>query len=350
MQRFFRIIALVLSALMLCGCGKVDLSMQTLNQGEESENNVSKGSSDGSISASETTDASSHVETLFPESSQPESIYPLTDKSFVGCNAAICYNIGEDVIYYEKNADRIIYPASTTKLMTALTALRYSNEDTVFYVGSELSMVAQDSSRAWIAEGESYDRYAILAALLAPSGNDAAYTIAVNIGRDEGGADLSDTEAVDYFCSLMTKYAKELGCENTNFTVPDGYHSDSHYTTCRDMMKISAAAAQSSVIKDITSKPLIIVEDLDGYTHSWDNGNILLEDYTNPYTVFGLKTGYTDEAGFCFVGAAELDGDIVVTLTFDCDLEYRYSDTMKLMDLGFGLYDENKDYYPDYEE
>lgn len=347
MRKTLRITALALSAIMLCGCGRVDLTMHTMKpvSTDNSEGNVPDSPD---VPQSEATPVTTPVTT--PEATTaPESSYPVTDKSFVKCNAAICYNVGEDKIYYEKNPDRIIYPASTTKLLTALTALRYSDENTVFYVGTELSFVAQDSSRAWITEGERYDRYAITAALLAPSGNDAAYTIAVNIGRKEGGSNLSDAEAVAYFCKLMTAYAKELGCENTNFTVPDGYHEDSHYTTCRDMMKIAVEAAKNSVIRDITSQPLMIVEDLDGYVHSWDNGNILLEDYEHPYTVFGLKTGYTDEAGFCFIGAAEIDGEIVVTLTFNCDLEYRYDDTKKLFDLGFGLLDENKDYYPEYD-
>ena len=227
---------------------------------------------------------------------------------FVRCNAAICYDLTDGKVIYSKNAGKKVFPASTTKILTALTAIEYTAPEYEYYVGSELGLVAQDSSMSWIAEGSSLCRNEILTAMLAPSGNDAAYTIAVNVARKLYGDDISDNDAVAYFAVLMNDYAKKLGAKNTHFTVPDGYHDDEHYTTAEDMLQFAIAATQSRTICDITCQPLAIVYDEQGNVHSWDNGNKLLTDTTIPYEVYGMKTGFTDEAGFCFIGYAGMNG------------------------------------------
>ena len=155
----------------------------------------------------------------------------------------------------------------------------------------------------------------------------------------------SYNDAVAYFAVLMNDYAKKLGAKNTHFTVPDGYHDDEHYTTAEDMLKFAIAATQSQTICDITCQPLAIVYDEQGNVHSWDNGNKLLTDTTIPYEVYGMKTGFTDEAGFCFIGYAGMNGKKILTLVYGGEVENRYADTKKLMDLGFDIYDENHDYY-----
>ncbi len=340
-NRIFCAASALTLALLLGGCGKVDLTMKPVTPEENDISDISQQSEISDVSSADS-------KTAEPADESSAEDKPVYGDDFVNCTAAICYDLTEDEIIYAKNADKRIYPASTTKLLTALTAIEYTAPEYIYYVGSELDMVEQDSSMSWISYGSSLQRNAILAAMLTPSGNDAAYTIAVNVARKIYGENLSDKEAADYFCALMTDYAKKLGAENTNFTVPDGYHDENHYTTASDMLKIAIAATQSKTILDITSQPLVIVYDEQGEVHSWKNGNILLEDTTLPYTVIGLKNGFTDEAGFCFIGYAEMDGKEIITLTFNCDLEYRFSDTKKLMDLGFGLYDSDYNYYESY--
>ncbi len=325
-----RIAAAALFALLLTGCGKIDL---TLDGGKPKEQYTTAETAE--------TEAVQVIKTEQTSLPEPEPVY---GDDFVDCTAAICYDLSEKAIVYSKNEDKIIYPASLTKLLTALTAIKYTEKTDIYTVGTEIELIEPDSSVAWISEGEQYERNDLLTAMLAPSGNDAAYSVAVNVARKRYGSDISDSDAVRLFADLMNDYAAELGCENTNFTVPDGYHDEEHVTTCADMLKISIAAAECKDIVDITSQPLAVVYDLDGYTHSWNNGNLLLEDPYTDYTTVGLKTGYTDEAGFCFIGLAELDGKRILTLAFGCGVEYRYEDTLKLMDLGFGLYDERKDY------
>ena len=331
----YGISALALSVVMfLTACGKVDLTM------EESES-----------SAPETT-ASTTTTTAPPETTAPPVEEFVPDDDFVKCKAAICYDLTKGEIIYEKNADEKVYPASLTKLLTALTAINYTTSDFIYYVGSEITLVEPDSSMAWLYEGTYIDRNGILTALLAPSGNDAAYTIAVNVARKVYGDHLSDTEAAEYFGELMTDYAKYIGAENSNFVVPDGYHDDEHYTTARDMLKIAIASAGSETICNITKEPEPLVYDEYGNWMAWTNGNRLLNDDTIPYNVYGLKTGYTDEAGFCFAGVAEMGNSVIITLTFDNYIPSGYADTKKLFDLGFDIYDSDYDYYyvPETEE
>lgn len=321
-----RISAFALSSvLLLSACGKIDLTM-----------------SEAESSAPVTT---APVTTNPPETTAPPVEEPAIDDNFVKCKAAICYDITNEKIIYEKNADDKIYPASLTKLLTALTAINYTSSDYIYYVGSEIELVEPDSSMAWLYEGTYIDREGILTAMLAPSGNDAAYVIAVNVARKVYGENLSDTEAAEYFGVLMTDYAKYIGAENSNFVVPDGYHNDDHYTTARDMLKIAIASAGSETICNITKEPEPLVYDEHGNWLSWTNGNKLLEDDTIPYNVYGLKTGFTDEAGFCFIGLAEMGGTKILTLTFDNYVPNRYADTKKLFDLGFDIYDSDYDYY-----
>ncbi len=330
-RKIVRAFSALLPLLMLCGCGTVDLTM-----GNDTD------SSDISSDAQSTTQQTTVMQTPLPEESSEPVVY---GDDFVECDAAICYDLTAEEIIYSKNAEERVYPASLTKLITALTAINYTSPEYIYTVGSEVGLIEPDSSMAWIAWGETYQRDAILTAMLTPSGNDAAYCIAVNVARKIYGEDISDTEAVEYFAVLMNDYAKKLGVTNSNFVVPDGYHNDNHYTTPMDMLKISIEAAKSDTMTAITSQPLAVVYDEQGYTHSWKNGNILLEDTTVPYNVYGLKIGFTDEAGFCFAGYAEYNGKEIITLTFNCNLEYRFADTKKLTDLGFGLYDEDIDYY-----
>lgn len=322
------------------GCGTVDLTMdKNGNSSNSSAMDVILPYEPETTAETTTTAATTAVTTEAPT---PVKTY---GDDFVESKAAICYDLTEGKIIYSKNADEKVYPASTTKIVTALTAIEYTAPEFIYYVGSELELVAEDSSMSWIAWGSSLGRNEILTAMLAPSGNDAAYTIAVNVARKVYGDDISDSEAVDYFAVLMNDYAKKLGAENTHFTVPDGYHDDNHYTTASDMLKFAIAATESKTICDITCQPLAVVYDEQGNVHSWDNGNKLLTDTTIPYEVYGLKTGFTDEAGFCFIGYAGMNDKKILTLTYGGDVEYRFADTKKLMDFGFDMYDENYDYY-----
>lgn len=247
--------------------------------------------------------------------------------SFDDTEAAYVYETNTGSILTEKNATKKMYPASTTKLMTTLVALDYVSDkmDEKVTVGDEVNMISSDSSKADILSGESYTWEDLFYALLLPSGNDAAMTIAVNIAKIETGNDNMDNKAaVDEFVKLMNKKAEELGLENTHFANPHGLHDENHYTTAKDMSVIASNVLKNTTIQKIMKTPIYQTQSSTGEVKKWENSNCLIFDnnsaaqaldkypdgtnqYYNQYAI-GMKTGYTGEAGRCLVFASK-DGD-----------------------------------------
>ncbi len=268
----------------------------------------------------------------------PTTTYPALDSAQVAplmhMGSVLLYDVTHDRVLYEQNADIGIYPASTTKLMTALAACGYGNMHASYVIGSEQALVDWDASRAYLEEGKTYSMAAMLDALLLPSGADAAYCLAVNVARHyEKNPNLEDAAAVEAFVGYMNAMAVELGCVNTHFVTPDGYHDDAHYTTPRDMLKIARAALDVDVIAQIVRRSESDYGD-------WTNGNLLVCP-DEPYyyaDAIGLKTGYTDEAGFCLAAAAERNGVRLIAVMFkSTSTEYRFIDAQLLFEQGFAL-------------
>lgn len=151
----------------------------------------------------------------------------------------------------------------------------------------------------------------MLEALMLPSGNDAAYSLAVNAARVHANDNsLPAEDAVSDFVRLMNEKAKALGCISTCFLSPDGYDADGQYTTTEDMLLISIAAYSNAYIKECVSKSV-------NSQHGWYNSNMLIREdseYYNP-CVTGLKTGSTDAAGNCVAVSAEI-GDATYIMLF----------------------------------
>lgn len=264
-------------------------------------------------------------------------------KSFIDNNTfspyVVMYDATADETLYSKNADAQCYPASLTKLLTALVALDYTAPEDVITVGSEVSMISAGSSRAYLTTGSKLTMTQLLQALLLPSGNDAAYVIAVQVGRTiAGNAELDRYAAVSKFCEEMNKKATALGCTGSQFRNPDGYHENGHYTTANDMLKIAVAAVETPLIRQIVSTPRVQTNLVSGQRVDWKNSNRLLMP-DNAYTyegAFGLKTGTTDEAGYCLAACAERNGHTTVTIVMGADSENgRWDDTRGLLDLSF---------------
>lgn len=220
--------------------------------------------------------------------------------------AVLLYDYTENKILFSKNSTLPLYPASTTKIMTAYTAVKYLPSDYTLKVGSELSLLAYDSSIAGLKENDEISLNDILYALLLPSGNDAAYTIAVNTARYLSRKQLSDSDAVHDFCELMNKEAESIGTENTHFCDPDGYHNQFHYTTAEDLLRISLMAYECETIRNIVAVPAFDTVLKNGNAYHWDNGNCLVVNDNQYYLPFatGFKTGFMDEAGYTMVASA----------------------------------------------
>ena len=249
-------------------------------------------------------------------------------------DAALLYNVDTDTVLFSKNSDKICFPASITKIMTAYIAVKYIPLETQFTVGTELSLLQPDSSVADLCQGNVITLEDLLYALLLPSGNDAAYTIAVNVARHvSGNADLNDTQAVEFFCSLMNEEAEKSGTKNTNFCDPDGYDNTFHYTTAEDMLRIALHTDDFPVLAQIAAVPYRKTTIVSGQAFYWSNGNCLVvndNQYFLPFAT-GFKTGFTDEAGYCMVATATNNNQRFIAVTLNSpSLAGRYTDAANL--------------------
>ena len=231
-------------------------------------------------------------------------------------------------VFYERNADQKIYPASTTKIMTALIALENGNLDDEFAVGEEVlgttTKFSSYSSLMGIQPGETYTLRELVYGLMLVSGNDAAEAIAKHIAG-----------SVDAFVNLMNQKAAELGMTNTHFANPHGTPNDDHYSTPRDMANLMADALKNEAFIQIAETkeytiPADSIRTTDLVLHTTDRllvataGDTIETVY--PYAIAG-KTGDTDTAGKCLVAAAEKDGARLIYASFGDKKELYDGDT-----------------------
>lgn len=264
-------------------------------------------------------------------------------KSFIDRNTASPYvilgNVTDGRILYTKNAEAKCYPASLTKLMTAVVAVENMPSDAIFTVGNEVYMIDPQSSRAYLAVGTRLTLENLLQAMLLPSGNDAAYVLGVQVGRAiAGDENLDGQAAVAVFAKKMNEKAAALGCVGTHFVNPDGIHDNNHYTTAADMLKIAACALQNEMISRVVATPAVNTTLLSGHAVSWRNSNRLVQE-NNAYSyagATGLKTGSTDEAGYCLAASASRDGKTCVAVVMGSKTESgRWEDASGLLDISF---------------
>ena len=308
---------------------------------QDTSNSVSK-----TQSAIESKAVSETFESI-SESLQSEESEPKQDgnafETDIDSEFAIVYNAKNDRVLFSKNSDARCYPASLTKIMTAIVALENLKADEIFTVGTELSLVNKGSSLAFIAKGHKLTLEMLVEAMLLPSGNDAAYAVAVGTYKKVTGNNfVSDTEAVAGFCKMMNEKAKELGALDTNFVNPDGWHDENHYTTAYDMLLISKHAMSNPLIAKIASTDTIKAIFVSGEMIVWKNTNMLVvksdESYSNEYYnehAKGLKTGSTPEAGFCLSTYAEFGEDEIFVIVMNASgNSRRFDDANKLFDLA----------------
>lgn len=240
-------------------------------------------------------------------------------------------------ILYEKNINEKMYPASTTKLMTAILAVENCKLDDIATVSKNaISIVPDGYSTAYLKEDEQISIENLLNVMLVPSANDAANVVAEHISG-----------SIEEFAKLMNKKAKELGCKNTNFTNPSGIHDDNHYSTAADMAIIGRYAAQNKIIANICSKAYCSLPSSNAYSGSerffYTTNALLLDGYYYYEYTTGMKTGYTGEAKDCIVATANKDGvSYLVVILGGGELSdgssQRYLDCKKLFEYGFRNY------------
>ena len=239
-------------------------------------------------------------------------------------------------VLYQKEALAKIAPASTAKLITALTVLDTCAQDDVVTVGTEIMMMQQDASRAWLNQGDTLTIRQLLIALLLPSGNDAAYTLAVHTGRKIAQDDnLTETQAVEVFMEAVNEKAKSLGAVNSHFVVPDGYDADGQYTTAVDLAMIADACLDHACIAQLIGTYRSYEKWTSGREVTYYNTNQLL-DSSSPFyypEAIGIKTGSTGLAGDCLVSAAEINGKTYICVVMGAATsDARYQDSIQIYD------------------
>jgi D-alanyl-D-alanine carboxypeptidase (penicillin-binding protein 5/6) len=244
-------------------------------------------------------------------------------------------------VLYGSQEHQKLYPASTTKILTALIAAEFGNLDEIITVGDEIKLVAWDGSKAYLAEGEKLSLRNLIYGMLINSGNDAANTIAVHIARSVSGENLTAQEALDYFAGLMNKRAREAGAKDSNFVNPHGYHNPNHYTTAYDLAMIGRAGMKNEFFRQAVAT--ISMDNTNGVTGEprfWRSKNKLLNKTSPEYYEYatGSKTGYTSNAGQCLVSFASRDGLDLVAVVMKSATSQQWGDTRSLFEYGFSNY------------
>jgi D-alanyl-D-alanine carboxypeptidase len=251
----------------------------------------------------------------------------------VESDAAILMDARTGNILYGKNIDEQYYPASITKVLTALIACEQGNmSDMITYSYNAIYSVPWDGTTVGFSQGEQVSLLDSLYGMMLASGNEAALGIAEYLGGSE-----------EAFEDMMNERAAEAGAINSHFVNANGLHDDDHYTTAYDMAMILRAAVQNDLFLQIASAYSHTIEPTnmneDGYyigptrVHRMLNPN---SEYYNAYVLAG-KTGYTSKAGNTLVTYAK-QGDTELICVILHSHQTQYTDTQSLLDYGFSAY------------
>ncbi len=229
----------------------------------------------------------------------------------VDAKAAIVMDSKSKIVLFEKNSEMIIPMASTTKIMTALVALKYGNLDKEVRISK--NAVSIRGSKVGYKAGEVIIMKELLYGLMFRSGNDAAIAIAEELGGSVPG-----------FAKLMNEEAIAIGAVNSHFETPHGLDSENHYCTAYDLALITAKAKENKLFNEIVG-----CKDVDGnsmgFSRSYHNINKILNEIPGAN---GVKTGFTGKAGKCLVTSVDINGHDVIFIVLNCTP--RWKETAKL--------------------
>lgn len=255
----------------------------------------------------EKTDDSETAKSESTENAIPSSESELAKNS----KTAVVIDMTSDYILFEKDKDKKMYPASMTKLMTALlTVENKSMDDTV--VVSETAVAGlnkYESTNVDLDPGDIETVDTLMRALLIPSANDAANVLAEYVGG-----------SIEEFVEMMNVRANELGCENTHFANANGLHDENHYTTAYDMALIAKEAMKRPEIAEIVGLWSFEMKST-GFTYA--STNHLVSRYVNLDYYYenatGIKTGYTDEAKRTLAASATDGEHSIIAIVMGCE-------------------------------
>ena len=253
----------------------------------------------------------------------------------LSAEAAILIDASCGNVLFEKKSEQMMFPASTTKIMTALVALEaVKNKEISLDQPLTLSedanaTLAADGSSIGLKVGEEMRLENLLQGLLIASGNDAAVCIAEGVSGSIGA-----------FVERMNKKAEELKLKNTHFENPHGLQADKHYTTAADLAKIAREAMKNETFRGIVECAHIYLPETNmSDKRYFINTNNLVSRMRYPYYFYdkatGIKTGSTTEAGYCLVSSAEDNGKSVIAVVLKAkDLAASHNESQALLQYG----------------
>jgi len=256
--------------------------------------------------------------------------------------SAVLIDASSGTILAQKNADKKMYPASLTKIMTAILAIELGELTDVITVDDDTPFEIEGSHIA-LEPGEILTLKDLLYALMLPSANDAASVIAKHYGG-----------SLENFVKMMNQKAKELGAYNTNFTNPHGLHDTNHYSTAADLALITKYTMENDTFRKIVSTTKYEIQTtnkkdepryfttLNKLIYNTSYNQIYVDGaYISPYYEYatGAKTGYTPQAGNCLVATAKKDGTDLIAVTMKGISLEMYQDAHNLFNYGFEEYE-----------
>lgn len=255
----------------------------------------------------------------------PENLY---------ARSAVLMDADTGRILFGKNDNEVMPMASTTKIMTLLVTLEHADLDEIVEVSARAA--SMPDVQLHIREGERYRLQDLCYSLMLESHNDSAVAIAEHVGG-----------TVEGFAAMMNQKAKHLGCYHTYFITPNGLDAEDehgkHSTTARDLARIMRCCIKNETFLSITREPSWTFTDMDGNrSFTVQNKNAFLQIMEGALTG---KTGFTNEAGYCYVGALERGEKRLITVVLACGWPnhktWKWMDTKALM--NYGLEDYHKE-------
>ena len=273
----------------------------------------------------------------------------ILDKMSVKAKTALLVDLNSDTVLYAKKAEKKMYPASLTKVMTALLVMDAVKRgdlamDTVLTAGgSTWNDMDAETATANIKVGEKLTVEQLLQCLLIQSAGESSNVLAVGVSG-----------SIEQFVKDMNKRAADLGCKGTHFTNPIGMPDPEHYTTCSDMYLMAKAAMKYEQFREIVSSTECRIKKTNkSDARHYFNTNALLSNMRYLGYVYknciGIKTGFTEDAGYCLLAAAEQKDRTLISVVMGCEnptdgagnvKRLHFSESSRLLQWGFENFSE----------
>ena len=253
----------------------------------------------------------------------PVSTYPS-----VAAQGAILIDAHGGNIIYELNSRKRLPMASTTKIMTAITAIE-SGADLDKIIKISKDMIGAEGSSIYLYENERFTLLDLLYALMLNSANDAAEAIAISVAG-----------SIEKFANMMNDKVRELNLRDTNFTNPHGLDHEQHYTTAFDLAQIAAYSLKNEIFYEIAAEKNRVIYPKNADGTDFHEGARYLRNHNKMLRIYkdaiGGKTGFTKRSGRCLVSGAERDGTRLVAVTLNATNDW--NDHAEMLDYGFVNY------------